>query len=128
MAALHVYCRTIYHPRGRVLGGSSSINAMIFARGHAFDYDRWDREGATGWSYADCLPYFKRLERYEHGMSVFTTQGLDHLYALPNKFFAFSRHFHVKRCLSSQTHSLTQDERKKLIYLDFVGLKQIKLS
>ena len=45
-----------------------------------------------------------------------------------NKFFAFSRHFHVKRCLSSQIHSLTQDERKKLIYLDFVGLKQIKLS
>lgn len=102
MAALHVYCRTIYHPRGRVLGGSSSINAMIFARGHAFDYDRWDKEGATGWSYADCLPYFKRLERYEHGMSVFTTQGLDHLYALPNKFFAFSRRFYVKRCLSSQ--------------------------
>lgn len=63
--------RTIYHPRGRVLGGSSSINAMIFARGHAFDYDRWDREGATGWSYADCLPYFKRLERYEHGASQY---------------------------------------------------------
>jgi len=60
----------MYHPRGRVLGGSSSINAMIYARGHAFDFDRWDREGATGWSYADCLPYFKKSETYELGMSV----------------------------------------------------------
>lgn len=63
-------CRTIYHPRGRVLGGSSSINAMIYARGHAFDFNRWDRGGATGWSYADCLPYFKKSETYELGMFV----------------------------------------------------------
>ena len=93
MAALHVYCRTIYHPRGRVLGGSSSINAMIFARGHAFDYDRWDREGATGWSYADCLPYFKRLERYEHGMFVFTTQGLDTSMPYPISFLLLADTF-----------------------------------
>ncbi|XP_078345902.1 choline dehydrogenase, mitochondrial-like isoform X2 [Oculina patagonica] len=63
--------RTMYHPRGRVLGGSSSINAMIFARGHAFDFDRWDREGATGWSYAGCLPYFKKSETYEPGANQY---------------------------------------------------------
>ncbi|KAJ7389633.1 hypothetical protein OS493_029972 [Desmophyllum pertusum] len=63
--------RTIYHPRGRVLGGSSSINAMLFVRGHACDFDRWDREGATGWSYADCLPYFKKSETYELGANQY---------------------------------------------------------
>jgi len=63
--------RTMYHPRGRVLGGSSSINAMIYARGHAFDFDRWDRQGAIGWSYADCLPYFKKSETYELGASQY---------------------------------------------------------
>ena len=43
---------------------------MIYVRGHAFDYDRWEREGAYGWSYADCLPYFKKSETYELGKSV----------------------------------------------------------
>ena len=43
---------------------------MIYARGHASDFNRWDRGGVTGWSYADCLPYFKKSETYELGMSV----------------------------------------------------------
>ena len=59
--------RVIYWPRGRVWGGSSSLNAMVYIRGHAFDYDRWEREGATGWSYADCLPYFKKSQTHELG-------------------------------------------------------------
>jgi choline dehydrogenase-like flavoprotein len=54
-----------FQPRGRTLGGSSSINAMIYIRGHRGDYDRWAREGAHGWSYADVLPYFKRAEDFE---------------------------------------------------------------
>ncbi|OXM68511.1 GMC family oxidoreductase [Amycolatopsis vastitatis] len=49
-------------PRGRVLGGSSAINGMIFARGHRSSYDRWAEEGATGWGYTDLLPYFMRTE------------------------------------------------------------------
>ena len=57
--------RPIFQPRGRVLGGSSSINGMVFLRGHALDYERWVREGAAGWSYADVLPYFRRSERVE---------------------------------------------------------------
>jgi len=56
-----------YTPRGRVLGGSSSINGMNWVRGNAADYDHWRDSGLTQWSYAHCLPYFKRSERYEHG-------------------------------------------------------------
>jgi choline dehydrogenase-like flavoprotein len=59
--------RTGYQPRGRGLGGSSAINAMVYIRGHAFDYDQWASLGATGWSYADVLPYFKRAEGNERG-------------------------------------------------------------
>ena len=51
-----------YQPRGKVMGGSSSINAMCYIRGHASDYDEWATAGCTGWSYADVLPYFKKSE------------------------------------------------------------------
>ena len=53
--------------RGKVLGGSSSVNIMVYTRGHRGDFDRWARAGATGWSYADLLPYFKRGESWEDG-------------------------------------------------------------
>ena len=56
--------RRIYHARGKLLGGSSSINGMIFQRGNAMDYQRWSHdEGMEQWDYAHCLPYFKRMER-----------------------------------------------------------------
>ncbi|HEV2212281.1 MAG TPA: GMC family oxidoreductase N-terminal domain-containing protein, partial [Gammaproteobacteria bacterium] len=54
--------RRTYQPRGRVLGGSSAINAMIYTRGHPSDYDAWAAMGNAGWSYEDVLPYFKRAE------------------------------------------------------------------
>jgi choline dehydrogenase len=55
--------RRVYHARGRVLGGSSSINGMIFQRGNALDYERWAAvPGMADWDYAHCLPYFKRME------------------------------------------------------------------
>ena len=55
--------RQLFHPRGKLLGGSSSVNAMVYVRGHAGDYDRWAfEEGATGWSYKECLPYFVKSE------------------------------------------------------------------
>jgi choline dehydrogenase len=59
--------RAIHWPRGRVLGGSSSINGMLFVRGNASDYDNWAQSGCTGWSYADCLPHFKSMESYPPG-------------------------------------------------------------
>lgn len=67
--------RTGYQPRGRVLGGSSSINAMIYVRGHPSDYDHWASLGNEGWSYADLLPYFKRAENNERGADDFHGTG-----------------------------------------------------
>jgi choline dehydrogenase len=63
--------RRLTHPRGRVLGGSSSINGMVYIRGHAYDYDTWAQNGARGWSYAEVLPYFIRAERHTHGDSEY---------------------------------------------------------
>ncbi|HWW32118.1 MAG TPA: choline dehydrogenase [Steroidobacteraceae bacterium] len=54
--------RRLHTPRGKVLGGSSSINGMVYMRGNALDFERWESEGASGWSYRDVLPYFKRAE------------------------------------------------------------------
>ncbi|MBX4932076.1 choline dehydrogenase [Rhizobium bangladeshense] len=58
--------RRITAPRGKVIGGSSSINGMVYVRGHAEDFNRWEELGASGWAYADVLPYFKRME-HSHG-------------------------------------------------------------
>ncbi len=71
----HVNGRTIGIPRGRVLGGSSSINAMIWYRGHPSDYDAWESAGATGWNFSALLPYFKRAEDWEGGASLWRGAG-----------------------------------------------------
>jgi choline dehydrogenase len=60
----HLNNRRLVCPRGKVIGGSSSINGMVYVRGHAMDYDHWRDSGAEGWSYADVLPYFKRMETW----------------------------------------------------------------
>jgi choline dehydrogenase len=63
----HLNNRKLWWPRGRGWGGSSSINGMIYIRGHARDYDQWRQMGLAGWGYADVLPYFKRSESLEGG-------------------------------------------------------------
>jgi choline dehydrogenase len=62
----HLGGRVLATPRGKVMGGSSSINGMVYVRGHAHDFDHWSEAGARGWAYADVLPYFKRME-HSHG-------------------------------------------------------------
>ncbi len=59
-----------FHPRGRALGGSSAINAMLYVRGHAADYDEWADLGAEGWDWASVLPYFRKAERNQRGASA----------------------------------------------------------
>jgi choline dehydrogenase len=67
----HLDGRRLWWPRGRGWGGSSSINGMVYIRGHARDYDQWQQMGLSGWSFADVLPYFKRSEGYEAGETEF---------------------------------------------------------
>ena len=67
--------RRIYHARGKVLGGSSSINGMIFQRGNPLDYERWAAEpGMETWDYAHCLPYFKKMETCKAGPTTFAVE------------------------------------------------------
>ncbi len=71
----HVDGRELYIPRGKSLGGSSSMNAMLYVRGRPLDYDLWERQGARGWSWDDVLPYFLRSEDNARGASQFHGAG-----------------------------------------------------
>lgn len=71
----HLNGRRLYWPRGKMLGGSSSINAMIYIRGHRADFDAWAAAGNRGWGYDDVLPYFRRGEDFEGGQSEYHGAG-----------------------------------------------------
>ena len=72
----HLGGRRLACPRGKVIGGSSSINGMVYVRGHARDFDHWAEQGADGWGYADVLPYFRRMETW-HGPEASEWRGTD---------------------------------------------------
>ncbi|NNE64664.1 MAG: choline dehydrogenase, partial [Gammaproteobacteria bacterium] len=61
-------------PRGKVLGGSSSINGMVYVRGHAMDFNEWQAQGAKDWDYAHCLPYFKKADDWAFGADEYRSQ------------------------------------------------------
>jgi choline dehydrogenase len=71
----HVDGRSLYIPRGKMLGGSSSMNAMLYVRGRPFDYDSWEAQGAPGWGYRDVLPYFIKAEDNARGASEYHGAG-----------------------------------------------------
>ncbi len=71
----HVDGRSLYVPRGKALGGSSSMNAMLYVRGRPLDYDSWEAQGAPGWGYRDVLPYFLKSEDNARGASEFHAAG-----------------------------------------------------
>ncbi|MBZ9733344.1 choline dehydrogenase [Mesorhizobium sp. CA18] len=71
----HLGGRVLATPRGKVLGGSSSINGMVYVRGHAHDFDHWAEQGAAGWAFADVLPYFKRMEDCDGGEDGWRGKG-----------------------------------------------------
>jgi choline dehydrogenase len=71
----HLDGRSLYIPRGKMLGGSSSMNAMIYIRGNRADYDGWVEQGAKGWGYDEVLPYFRRAEHNERGADAFHGTG-----------------------------------------------------
>ena len=73
----HLGGRVLATPRGRVIGGSSSINGMVYVRGHARDFDAWEAMGASGWAYADVLPYFKRMEHWHGSETASDYRGTD---------------------------------------------------
>jgi choline dehydrogenase len=76
----HLDGRSLVTPRGKVIGGSSSINGMVYVRGHARDFDHWAEAGAEGWAYADVLPYFRRMEHWHGGTSAYRgTDGPLHI-------------------------------------------------
>ncbi len=66
--------REMHCPRGKVLGGSSSINGMVYVRGHARDFDEWQEHGAEGWDYQNCLPYFKKAEDWAFGADEYRSK------------------------------------------------------
>ncbi|MBZ9762880.1 choline dehydrogenase [Mesorhizobium sp. CA8] len=71
----HLGGRVLATPRGKVIGGSSSINGMVYVRGHAHDFDHWAEQGAAGWAFADVLPYFKRMEDTDGGEDGWRGKG-----------------------------------------------------
>jgi len=85
----HVLSRKIYLPRGKTMGGSSSVNAMAYVRGNRADYDGWAAMGNAGWSYDEVLPYFKRSEHHEQADALDTSyhgQGGELNVSLPSRF------------------------------------------
>ena len=100
----HLGGRRLYWPRGKTLGGSSSINAMIYIRGDAKDYDLWDQAGASGWSWDACLPYFKKAEDNERGADEYHGVGgplgvsdLRHVNPLSHDFVQAAEELQIRR-------------------------------
>ncbi len=67
--------RIMHCPRGKVIGGSSSINGMVYVRGNAMDFEEWQEQGASDWGYKECLPYFRKADDWKYGDDDYRSQG-----------------------------------------------------
>lgn len=120
--------RRLYWPRGKVLGGCSSINAMCYIRGQPEDYDDWARDGAIGWSYDDVLPFFRKSEHQQHGHSEYHgasgplwVEDLRHRNPLTDSFVAaavsaglpLNPDFNGKRQLGAGYYQVTQQRGRR---------------
>lgn len=99
--------REIFVPRGKGLGGSSSVNGMVYIRGHRDDYDRWAQQGNAGWSYAEILPYFKRSEDNVRGESLY--HGVGGLLKVSDAPFKHELYDHFLAAAYECGHSKTED-------------------
>ena len=107
--------RRIPVPRGKLLGGSSSINGMVFVRGQAQDFDTWAQMGNRGWSYAEVLPFFKRMESYAgEGDDAFRGRGARCASPIRNRTIRFSPRLSRprRRSVSGTTRIITAPARK----------------
>ena len=108
-------CRRLPVPRGKLLGGSSSINGMVFVRGQAQDFDTWAQMGNRGWSYSEVLPFFKRMESYAgEGDVPFAAARARCASPTRNRAIRFSRRSsrRRRRSASSTTRITTASARK----------------
>ncbi len=103
----HMNNRRIIMPRGRLLGGSSSINGMVFMRGHSADFDRWAQMGCSGWSYADVLPYFRKMESSWRGESEI--HGTDGPLTVSPNATKWLLHDELMAAAKNAGHPLTDD-------------------
>ncbi len=119
----HLNGRRLSWPRGKVLGGSGSINGLVFLRGAPSDYDNWEALGAKGWGYKDVLPYFKRLEHNVSGANAYRGQGGPMTISDIKKPSANAKAF-VETCTQLQ-HPLNPDFNGERI--DGVGMVQLNV-
>ncbi|MGK0172913.1 MAG: choline dehydrogenase, partial [Gammaproteobacteria bacterium] len=105
--------RAIHWPRGKVLGGSSSINGMLYVRGNPADYDMWAQRGCRGWSYDDVLPFFKKSERYESTEGEDEFRGRDGPLVVQDYRTILPLTHHFVSAAQQAGHALTQDYNGK---------------
>jgi choline dehydrogenase len=122
--------RSLATPRGRLLGGTSAINGMVYLRGHAGDYDRWAREGADGWDYASVLPFFRKSERFLGPMSPFRG-GEGPMPVTPRRRLEPLSEAFIAACLEAgirQTHDANGADQEGVAPSDLTTLRGRRMS
>jgi choline dehydrogenase-like flavoprotein len=110
----HLHGRRIFQPRGKVLGGSSTINYMVYVRGNHADYDGWCDLGNEGWGYEDLLPYFVRMECNQHKILTMARQGRSRSAITASASLCLLSLFRRRRKLASHSTQISMERRKRV--------------